>query len=293
MTILIPVVGILCTTLFLLLWYPKQIKTGRLAALYTVDSARSLSSLDPKSLEYKLLASGLNLKPITFRLLRIAAGVCGMVIAWLFLPGLPAIVIGGILFYIPGAWLDDRVKSRGRNIDQLLPIAIGRTAAGLLAGGSVPDVLQQVGESLELEKTNPLTPEFVLTASEMRIKDRVEALRSLASRSPSVSLSNLAQLLEGYTEAGGRAYTGVLMDISSRVQQILIARNRAQAKAGDSLVSAKVLPAVLILILIYLSQDPMVRSSLIALPVQIVIGVTMAAMVGGYFIIRSMIMEAV
>lgn len=293
MTILIPVVGILCTTLFLLLWYPKQIKTGRLAALYTVDSARSLSSLDPKSLEYKVLASGLNIKPITFRLLRIAAGVCGMVIAWLFLPGLPAIVIGGILFYIPGAWLDDRVKSRGRNIDQLLPIAIGRTAAGLLAGGSVPDVLQQVGESLELEKTNPLTPEFVLTASEMRIKDRVEALRSLASRSPSVSLSNLAQLLEGYTEAGGRAYTGVLMDISSRVQQILIARNRAQAKAGDSLVSAKVLPIVLIFILIYLSQDPMVRSSLIALPVQIVIGVTMVAMVGGYFIIRSMIMEAV
>ena len=293
MTILIPVVGILCTTLFLLLWYPKQIKTGRLAALYTVDSARSLSSLDPKSLEYKLLASGLNIKPITFRLLRIAAGVCGMVIVWLFLPGLPAIVIGGILVYIPGAWLDDRVKSRGRNIDQLLPIAIGRTAAGLLAGGSVPDVLQQVGESLELEKTNPLTPEFVLTASEMRIKDRVEALRSLASRSPSVSLSNLAQLLEGYTEAGGRAYTGILMDISSRVQQILIARNRAQAKAGDSLVSAKVLPVVLIFILIYLSQDPMVRSSLIALPVQIVIGVTMAAMVGGYFIIRSMIMEAV
>ena len=293
MTILIPVVGILCTTLFLLLWYPKQIKTGRLAALYTVDSARSLSSLDPKSLEYKLLASGLNIKPITFRLLRIAAGVCGMVIAWLFLPGLPAIVIGGILVYIPGAWLDDRVKSRGRNIDQLLPIAIGRTAAGLLAGGSVPDVLQQVGESLELEKNNPLTPEFVLTASEMRIKDRVEALRSLASRSPSVSLSNLAQLLEGYTESGGRAYTGILMDISSRVQQILIARNRAQAKAGDSLVSAKVLPVVLIFILIYLSQDPVVRSSLIALPVQIVIGVTMAAMVGGYFIIRSMIMEAV
>lgn len=293
MTILIPVVGVLSTTLFLLLWYPKQIKTGRLAALYTVDSARSLSSLDPKSLDYKLLASGLNIKTTTFRLFRIAASVSGVVIAWLFLPGLPAIVIGGILFYVPGAWLDDRVKSRGRNIDQLLPIAIGRTAAGLLAGGSIPDVLQQVGESLELEKTNPLTPEFVLTASEMRIKDRVEALRGLASRSPSVSLANLAQLLEGYSEAGGRAYTGVLMDISNRVQQILIARNRAQAKAGDSLVSAKVLPAVLILILIYLSQDPMVHSSLSALPVQIVIGVTMAAMVGGYFIMRSMIMEAV
>jgi pilus assembly protein TadC len=293
MTILIPVVGFLATTLFLLLWYPKHRKTGRLATLYTVDLAQTLSTLDPKSLEYKLLASGLNIKPVTFRLLRMAAGVCGIVAAWLFLPGFPALVIGGIVAYIPGAWLDDQVKSRGRNIDQLLPIAIGRTAAGLQAGGSVPDVLQQMGESLELEKSNPLTPEFVLTASEMRIKDRVEALRNLAARSPSVSLSNLAQLLEGYSEAGGRAYTGVLMDISSRVQQILIARNRAQAKAGDSLVSAKVLPVVLLLVLLYLSQDPMIHASLQALPVQIVIGGTMAAMVGGYLIIRSMIMEAV
>jgi Flp pilus assembly protein TadB len=83
------------------------------------------------------------------------------------------------------------------------------------------------------------------------------------------------------------------MDISSRVQQILMARNRAQAKAGDSLVSAKVLPAVLGLILAYLSSDPMVLESLTQLPVQIVIGLAMGAMVAGYLIIRSMIMEAV
>jgi Flp pilus assembly protein TadB len=293
MTILIPVIGLLTVTLVLFLLYPKQIKTGKLAALYSLDSARTLSSLDHKSLEYKLLASGLNIKPVTFRLLCIGAALGGLVVGWLFLPGLPAIVIGGVIYYVPGAWLDDQVKNRGRKIDFLLPIAIGRTAAGLLAGGSVPDVLQQVGESLELEKTNPLTPEFILTASEMRMKDRVEALRSMAARSPSVSLANLAQLLEGYTEAGGRAYTAVLMDISNRVQQILIARNRAQAKAGDSLVSAKVLPGVLIFVLFYLSSDPMVRSSLTAIPVQLIIAGTMAAMVGGYFIIRSMIMEAV
>ena len=131
-----------------------------------------------------------------------------MVIAWLFLPDLPAIVIGGILIYIPGVWLNDRVKSRRQNIDQLLPIAIGRTPAGLLAGGAVPDVLQQVGESLEMEKTNPLTPESILTASEMRIKDKVEALRRVLSRSPMVSLAKLDQLLEGYTEASGRSFTG-------------------------------------------------------------------------------------
>lgn len=288
----IPVIGILCATLSLFWLYPRQVKTGKLADLYSIDAVRSMASLNPNTLEYKLLASGVSLRPTTFRLLCGAAGLAGVVITWIFLPGLPALVVGAIGGYVPNAWLDDRVKSRGRKMDQVLPIAIGRIAAGLLAGGSVPDVLQQVGESLALQGVNPLTPELLLTASEMRIKDRSEALRALASRSPSVSLANLAQLLEGFTEAGGRAYTAVLMDISTRVQQILVARNRAQAKAGDSLVSAKVLPGVLVAILAYLSSDPMVRESLSALPVQIVLGLTMAAMVGGYFIMRSMIMEA-
>ena len=289
----IPAVGLLCTTLALFWLYPNQVKTGKLADLYTSDSVRTLSGLNPRSLDYKLLAAGLNLRPVTFRLLCGAAGLAGLASAWVFLPGLPALVVAGIAFYVPNAWLADRVKSRGRLIDQHLPIAIGRIAAGLLAGGSVPDVLQQVGESLALEKTNPLTPELILTATEMRVKDRVEALRGLAARSPSVSLANLAQLLEGFTEAGGRSYTLVLMEISTRVQQILMARNRAQAKAGDSLVSAKVLPAVLGLILAYLSSDPMVRELLTQLPVQIVIGLAIGSMVAGYFIIRSMILEAV
>jgi uncharacterized membrane protein len=127
MTLLIPVVGLLCTTLVLLLWYPKPTRTGKLADLYTVDSARTLSSLDQKTLDYKLLAAGLAIKPVTFRLLCVAAGIGGAVITWLFLPGLPAIVVGGIVFYVPNAWLDDRVKSRGRKIDQLLPIGIGES----------------------------------------------------------------------------------------------------------------------------------------------------------------------
>jgi len=293
MIFMIPVIGLLCTTLVLFWLYPSQVKTGKLSDLYSADSVRTLAGLNPKSLDYKLLAAGLKLRPVTFRLLCGAAGLAGMAVMWVFLPGLPALVVGGIALYVPNAWLDDKVKSRGRMIDQQLPIAIGRISAGLLAGGSVPDVLQQVGESLALEKNNPLTPELILTATEMRVKDRLDALHSLAARSPSVSLANLAQLLEGFTEAGGRSYTQVLMDISTRVQQILMARNRAQAKAGDSLVSAKVLPAVLGLILAYLSSDPMVRESLTQLPVQIVIGLAMGAMVAGYLIIRSMIMEAV
>jgi tight adherence protein B len=293
MTGIIVLIGALCGVIVLYFAYPKKRPVGRLAELYSVESLRSLSELNPASLEYRLMASGINYRPITWQLLCLSAGAGALAITWLVLPGLPALVVGGIAWYLPNAWLDDRVKSRGREIDRCLPIAIGRIAAGLLAGGSVPDVLQQVGQSLEIEATNPLTPELMLTATELRTKDRREALRSMAQRSPSVSLANLAQLLEGYTEAGGARYASVLMDISQRVQQILVARNRAQAKAGDSVVSTRVLPGVLLLIIVYLSSDPMVRESLHALPVQIAIALTMVAMIIGYFVMRSMVLEAV
>lgn len=286
-------IGLAAGLLALVALYPQQRPTGRLAKFYTVDTARSLSEMDPNSLEYRLLAAGLQLKPVTFRLLSLSAGVATAALTWLFLPGLPALVLGGMAAYLPSGWLSARVKTRGREIDRGLPIAIGRIAAGLLAGGSVPDVLQQVGQSLELEGSNPLTPELLLTASELRTKDRREALRNLSQRSPSVSLANLAQLLEGYSEAGGGRYAAVLMDISQRVQQILVARNRAQAKAGDSVVSTRVLPGVLVLIIVYLSGDPMVSQSLRAFPVQLAIGLTMVSMLVGYFTMRSMILEAV
>lgn len=293
MTGIIVLIGVLCGVIVLYLVYPQKRSVGRLAELYSVDSLRTLSDLSPNSLEYRLMASGINYRPVTWQLLCLSAGIAAAAVTWLILPGLPALVVGGIAYYLPNAWLDDKVKSRGREIDKCLPIAIGRIAAGLLAGGSVPDVLQQVGQSLQIEAANPLTPELMLTATELRTKDRREALRNLAQRSPSVSLANLAQLLEGYTEAGGARYASVLMDISQRVQQILIARNRAQAKAGDSVVSTRVLPGVLLLIIVYLSSDPMVQQSLHAFPVQIAIALTMAAMIIGYFVMRSMVLEAV
>ena len=144
-----------------------------------------------------------------------------------------------------------------------------------------------------MEGKSPLTPELYLTAAEMRTKDRREALVSLAERSPSVSLSNLATLLIGYVEAGGGKYAETLMDISSRVQQILSARNRAQAKAGDVMVSTVILPVILVLVVGYLSSDPLISQSLRAGLVQMVMAGAVLAMVFGYFILRSMVQEAV
>ncbi len=290
---LIFLIALLSGLLVLWLFYPRKQKTGVLAEMYAVDSAKTLQSLNPKSLEYKLVAAGVNLKPATFKLFNYAAVLAAFILGAFALGPIVGLVLAGIAFYAPNAWLDDKAQSRGKEIDKVLPIAVGRIAAGLLAGGSPSDVLQQVAASLELEGPNPLSPELALTATEMRNKDRREALYSLGSRSPSTSLSNLATLLEGYLDAGGGKYAETLMDISQRVQEILSARNRAQAKAGDVMVSVVTLPAVLGLLLVYLAQDPLISQSLRAGPVQMVIGGAILAMVAGYFILRSMVQEAV
>jgi len=291
------IIGLLAALLIFLLFAPDRLpferEKRRIGDLYTPEAAHNLSQLPANSLEYKLLAAGIRLQPITFKLLCVAGAAAGAVITWALLPGLPAIAAGALVFYIPSAWLDDKVKSRGQAIDKLLPLAIGRITAGLLAGGAVPDVLEEVGNSLAVEGANPLTPELLLTAAEMRNKNREEALVSLAARSPSTSLANLAYLLEGYLQAGGGAYARVLSSIAQKTQQILVARNRSQAKAGDAMVSAKVIPGVLALILAYLGQDPTIRGSLSAFPVQIAIAVGMGSMALGYSVMRSMILEAV
>jgi Flp pilus assembly protein TadB len=280
---------------FTVLWllYPRNRKTGILNEAYSVDTTRAMHELDPNSLDYKLMASGLNWRPVTFRTFAIGGAFTAFMIGSLFLGALVGIVLAGVVYYAFNAWLDDKVKSRGKEIDKHLPIAVGRIAAGLLAGGSPPEVLNAVAASLELEGKNPLAPEFYLTSAEMRTKDRRSALVSLAERSPSVSLSNLATLLIGYVDTGGEKYADTLMDISQRVQHILSARNRAQAKAGDVMVSTVILPVMLVLVIGYLANDPMIFQSLRSGVVQMVMAGTVVAMVAGFFILRSMALEAV
>ena len=287
-------IAILSVLLVLWQFWPRERKPGALSSAYGyADSASSLQTLYPKSLDYKLLAAGVALKPVTFRLFTTGAALAAFALGASFLGGFVGLVLGGIAWFAPQAWLDDKAKGRGNEIEKVLPIAVGRIAAGLLAGGAIADVLEQVAASLDLEGKNPLSSELFLTASDLRFKDRHAALYALAERSPSTSLSNLATLLDGYLDAGGSKYAETLMDISQRVQQILGARNRAQAKAGDVMVSVFMMPAVLGGLLVYLSNDPLISLSMRAAPVQIVLGLVALAMVIGYFILRSMAMEAV
>lgn len=294
---MITLIGILAGLLVYIIFAPPYVRKGsasqRIAEIYSLDTARALSELKPDSLDYKLLASGVRLQPITFRLLTLAVALGASIAAWPFLPGLPSFVIAGITFYVPYAWLSDKVKSRGREIERILPVAISRITAGLVAGRSVPDVLQMTGESLAAEGPNPLTPELLLTAAELYSKERLSALRSLAARSPSTSLANLAYLLEGLSESGGARYAEALTRISQRVQQILVARNRATAKAGDAMVTARIIPGMLLFVFVFLTRDPLIQSSLQAFPVQVLIAAGIGMMAVGYVLMRSIVGEAV
>lgn len=163
---------------------------------------------------------------------------------------------------------------------------------------SVISCLEIMSDLLSQLEPNPLTAELMLTAAELRSKERQQALRSLAARSPSTSLSNLAYLLDGYSEAGGGKYAEVLQQISQRIQQILavrlrsrqVARNRAVAKA---LLSARIIPVVLLIVFLFLTRDPLIQESILYLPVQVVISTGIGMMVLGYLLIRSIVSEAV
>src|SRR5512139_1396400 len=111
---MITLIGILAGLLVFVLFSPARVRRGeasqRLAEMYSLDTVRTLSEMKPESLEYKLLASGLRLQPITFRMLTVTAGVASGVIAWPMLPGMPAMILALIVGYLPYAWLDDHVK---------------------------------------------------------------------------------------------------------------------------------------------------------------------------------------
>jgi Flp pilus assembly protein TadB len=292
------IIGILVAVLVFLIFGPSigEFKKSKLSSaleeISSVEETEKLSKMDPKSLQYKLAASGINWSPATFRSINILGAIGGMLLIWAFIPGIPAVAAGALVYYVPNAWLDDKIKNRGREIDKLLPLAMSRISAGISAGRSVADTLDNVADSLDLEGKNPLSPELQLTAAELRTKNREEAMMNLARRSPSSSLSNMAYLLEGFLEEGGTKYSEIFSQSIERVELVLNARNRTRAKAGDAMSSAKIIPILLVIVMAYLGQNPSTKATMTALPVQIVLGLTIVVMAAGYVIMRSLVMEA-
>ena len=251
------------------------LETGRLAGL-----ARTIAE------------AGFHSTPARFLLLTAGLAIGGTLLAWIFfLPGLPAIAIGVILAYAPYAYIKDRIASRGQRIDEMLAISTSRIAVGLGAVSDLPAVLEEVAE--DLPAAHPLTLELQRTAADIRQTSAAQALKSLAQRSPSISLANLAMLLESATRAGGGQYAEAVSEAAMQMQRIIEVRNQARSESTDAMQVAYILPLILGGLLVSMSGDPIIGQALSTIGIQIALLVAMLIMGAGFLIMRSQIRRIV
>jgi Flp pilus assembly protein TadB len=251
-----------------------------------------LSRLPAGSLARKLSESGWPMSVTQFRLASIGIGLAGMLLAWrFFLPGLPAVMIGGMLAFLPTLMLNERALSRGLRMDEHLPLALSRISAGLQAGRGLDEVLETTGKSLP--ENSPLTAELVKAAQDIRTGDSKEAMRKLAERSASPSLANVAMLLESYLRAGGGQYATVVSEAAVQIQRVISVRNHARAKAAQALQSAKLIPLIMLGVLVMMASDPATAESFRTGTVQFVIAVAMGVMLLGFLQMRKEIRRVV
>jgi Flp pilus assembly protein TadB len=244
------------------------------------------------SLQRNLLEAGWKISETQFRLGSIAIGLAGTLLSWrFFLPGLPALMIGGMLTWLPSMLLKERALSRGLRLDEALPLALSRLSAGMQAGRGLDEVLETVGRSLP--DGSPLTGELVKAAQDIRSGDAQEAMQKLAERSASPSLANVAMLLESFVRAGGGQYAGVVSEAAVQIQRIIAVRNHARAKAAQALQSAKLIPLIMLGVLFMMASDPATAESFRTGTVQIVIAVAMGVMLLGFLQMRKEIRRVV
>lgn len=264
----------------------------------TVDDA--LDKVDPTSAEYKLAQAGIHTTNPTLTLMLLNWGPAVAIPVLAVGIGFPfAIAVAGSLigFIAPRRWLENRIKDRGRRIDEEIPKAYVRLLSVLRASPDPSSALNEVADTLELEKDGPtpLSIEFRVTAAEMVNPDigREEGLRRLQKRAATVSLSNLGMLLERFAQTGGDRFYASFETASQNVQGILDARQKARAKAAEQIQSARIIPVLLAVTLLFFMNDSGFRGSFQMPLVQIALAGAVLVMFVGYSIMTDIAKEAV
>lgn len=297
--------GLICASIaaivIVLVWeisgrwaYLTSRSVRRLHEAETLDSEMLIDAYPQKSLRRKLAEANIRLTPVQFFLMACVIGLGGAFASWIFfVPGLPSLMVGIVVGYVPFAYIREKSANRGRKIDESLAVALSRMSAGLSLGRGLADVLDEVARSLLLEGANPLADELMRTVKEIRSHSVEQALVDLACRAPSLSLANVAVLLESYQRAGGGHYAQVFADAASSIQHILALRAHAQAKAAQPLSSARLIPLMLGGILLVMLSDPLTRTSFSLPAVQLVLAAAITLMATGYLYMRSLVYKAV
>jgi tight adherence protein B len=301
MTLMVLIAGVVMIIVGFIAWeisgrwvYLTSRNVRRLKKADANQYDEGMAELPQNSIRYKLKEAHINLSPLQFYFIAAGLGILGALLCWtFFITGLPALAIGGILVYLPFAYIQEQASSRGRKIDELLPIALSRIAPGIQVSHSLDEVLEEVARSLDVEGSNPLSPELLKTARDIRTRSTEQALADLAKRSPSISLSNTAMLLGSYHRAGGGQYADVFSEAAWSIQRIIAVRTHAQSKAAQPLQSARLIPVMLGVVLFAMMSDPTTRASFNEPLVQIMMAVAVGVMVLGYLYMRNEVLKAV
>jgi tight adherence protein C len=213
-----------------------------------------LGRFTPKSmvldLEHKLTVAGRpgNLSATAFFALRLLAVLGGLFLAYLFnrndvninsiLFGVLVIVVG---WFLPVAWLNNRMRSRQDEIQRGLPDALDMLSVCASAGLGFDQSLQKISQYWDTE----LGQELKRSTAEMEMGvTRAIALRSLANR---VEVEELTQFVAILVQAEriGMSYADVL---HSQALQMRVLRQLRSREIANKLPAKMILPLVLLVL---------------------------------------------
>lgn len=255
---------------------------------------------NPRHPEYRLAAAGLQTDNPRLLWLLLHYGPATAAVTIAVGVGLPPLVaVGAALVGLaaPRQWLDGRIKDRGRRLEADLPQVYVELLAILRANPDVAAALAETAAGLEREKgPNPMSDELRRTALEASAATtgRDLAMRNLQQRAASVSLTNLGLLLERFIQTGAASgFFEAFVAGGGNVQAILEARQKAQAKAAEQMQSAKIVPALLAVTLLFFMGDTAFRAAFQLPIVQMALAGAALVMYLGYVVMSDMAREAV
>ncbi len=268
-----------------------QIAGGSAGAPESLGSPR-----EPNSLKDRLRAAGVNLgenAEVGWTLLRVTMAVLlAVVVLVIGLPPLVALLAAFGGYLLPQLWLDGETVRRARAIEQELPDALGDLIALLRVTPSIRNALEETRALLA--KSNPKSPlaqEFQWTLEDLSAGEE-EAFRRLALRAATPALAMFAFALAVFVRSGGD-YLNALEAQARGIRQTLEARGSAQAEAADAMMTVKVIPAILLLILVMFMQDPFFRSFYFTFGGQLLLLGVLGSMAIGYSVVQSIVAEVV
>jgi tight adherence protein C len=139
-----------------------------------------------------------------------------------------SVILGGLAFFLPDAWLKWKVRVRRRDVDHALPDLLDLLMVCVEAGMGFDSAVARVAEQPEMRRS-PLHQELLRMHLEVRAgRPREEAMRGLAERLDTADIRSLVSAFI-QTEKLGTALGRTLrvQSDASRVQR----RHRAEKKA--------------------------------------------------------------